>query len=104
MARKKISTTLYMEPWHDAALKGIKARTGMPAATMIRDAIEEYLVDRLTPSEVAEYKRDTDSMDEEVARLKERIASLEGALDEQRRLLRPHPDLDDGESHEDTEG
>jgi predicted DNA-binding protein len=43
MARKKISTTVYVEPEQDVALKKLRDRTGIPMAVLIRDAIDTML-------------------------------------------------------------
>jgi len=43
MARKKISTTVYVEPEQDTALKRLRDRTGIPMAVLIRDAIDTML-------------------------------------------------------------
>jgi len=43
MARKKISTTVYVEPEQDTALKRLRDRTGIPMAVLIRDAIDSML-------------------------------------------------------------
>jgi len=43
MARKKISTTVYVEPEQDTALKKLRDRTGIPMAVLIRDAIDTML-------------------------------------------------------------
>jgi predicted DNA-binding protein len=43
MARKKISTTVYVEPEQDVALKRLRDRTGIPMAVLIRDAIDSMI-------------------------------------------------------------
>ena len=43
MARKKISTTVYVEPEQDSALKRLRDRTSIPMAVLIRDAIDAML-------------------------------------------------------------
>jgi hypothetical protein len=104
MGRKKISTTVYLDAWQDAALKGLKLASSIPVANMIRDAIDEYLEDRLDHKQIAEYKREasSDGMVEEMEALKDRIASLETMLDEQRRLIKPSQP-DDGEDESEPE-
>jgi hypothetical protein len=39
MSRKKISTTVYIEPEQDAALKQLNAKTKVPVAEYIRQGI-----------------------------------------------------------------
>lgn len=43
MPRKKISTTVYVEPDQDAALRALRDQTGIPTAVLIRDAIDIML-------------------------------------------------------------
>jgi hypothetical protein len=43
MSRKKISTTVYITPEQDAALKSLNARTKVPVAEYIRQGIELVL-------------------------------------------------------------
>lgn len=43
MSRKKLSTTVYLEPHQDARLKRLSARTKAPVAAFIRQALNEYL-------------------------------------------------------------
>ena len=40
MPRKKISVTVYLEKSQDTRLRALRDRTGIPAAVIIRDAIE----------------------------------------------------------------
>jgi len=49
MARKKISTTVYITPEQDEALKKLNARTKVPIAEYIREGIDLVL---------ARYKKD----------------------------------------------
>lgn len=44
MARKKISTTIYVEKDQDTALRKLRDRTGIPTAVLIRDAIDMALL------------------------------------------------------------
>ncbi len=43
MSRKKISTTVYITPEQDAALKQLNAKTKVPVAEYIRQGIELVL-------------------------------------------------------------
>ena len=43
MARKKISTTVYITPEQDAKLKMVSERTGLPVAEYIRRGIDRIL-------------------------------------------------------------
>ena len=43
MSRKKISTTVYITPEQDAALKQLNAKTKVPVAEYIRQCIELVL-------------------------------------------------------------
>jgi predicted DNA-binding protein len=43
MSRKKISTTIYITPEQDAALKQLNAKTKVPMAEYIRQGIEMVL-------------------------------------------------------------
>jgi hypothetical protein len=43
MARKKISTTVYLESAQLAALREVTARTKVPMATLIREGVEAVL-------------------------------------------------------------
>ena len=43
MARKKISTTVYITPEQDAKLKMVSERTGLPVAEYIRRGIDHIL-------------------------------------------------------------
>jgi predicted DNA-binding protein len=43
VSRKKLSTTVYLERYQVLALQHLTARTGVPAAKMVRDAIDVYL-------------------------------------------------------------
>lgn len=43
MARRKISTTVYITPEQDAALKALSARTKVPVAEYIRQGIDRLL-------------------------------------------------------------
>jgi hypothetical protein len=106
MGRKKISTTVYLEAWQVSALAGLKLASGVPVANMIRDAIDEYLAEHLDYKQIAEYKREasSDGVAEEMEALKDRIASLESLLDEQRRLTKPsQPDDGEDEPESDTD-
>jgi hypothetical protein len=44
MSRKKISTTVYITPEQDAALKQLNAKTKVPVAEYIRQGIELVLL------------------------------------------------------------
>lgn len=46
MARKKISTTVYLESAQLAALRELTARTKVPMATLIREGVEAVLAAR----------------------------------------------------------
>lgn len=46
MARKKISTTVYLDSAQLAALRDLTARTGVPMAKLIRDGVETMLRER----------------------------------------------------------
>jgi predicted DNA-binding protein len=43
MARRKVSTTVYITPEQDAALKELSQRTGVPVAVYIRRGIDGVL-------------------------------------------------------------
>lgn len=43
MARKKISTTVYLEPSQVRDLKALSDLTRVPQAVLIRDALQDYL-------------------------------------------------------------
>lgn len=46
MPRKKIATTVYLEPEQDRDLKALHRKTRRPVASLIREAIADYLVAR----------------------------------------------------------
>lgn len=46
MARKKVMTSVYLEPEQLRGLKILSKRSRIPMAVMIRDAVAEYLDDR----------------------------------------------------------
>jgi len=43
MPRRKLTTTVYIEPEQDAALKALSARTQVPVAEYIREGIDLVL-------------------------------------------------------------
>jgi predicted DNA-binding protein len=43
MGRKKIATTVYLEPEQEQALRDLAQRTRRPAASHVREALEQYL-------------------------------------------------------------
>lgn len=43
MSRKMISTTIYLRPDQDARLKALNARTKVPVASIVRQAIDNLL-------------------------------------------------------------
>ena len=43
MGRKKLSTTVYLRDDQFAALKGASQRTGVPMASLIREAVDDLL-------------------------------------------------------------
>ncbi|MCK6545796.1 ribbon-helix-helix domain-containing protein [Myxococcota bacterium] len=43
MARRKVLTTVYLEPEQDALLKALSERTGVPVAAYIRQGIDLVL-------------------------------------------------------------
>lgn len=53
MARKKVSTTVYLEPEQVRDLKALSDSTREPQASMIRQAIQDYLDDRRSEIPVA---------------------------------------------------
>lgn len=57
MSRKKISTTIYITPDEDERLRRLSARTRVPVAAFIREAIDQYLAKHepsLQPTDEAE--------------------------------------------------
>lgn len=57
MARKKVSTTVYLEPWQIEALKAQAEASGVPMAKAIRDAITDYLNSNMDSRTLAVYRR-----------------------------------------------
>lgn len=55
MARKKLSTTIYIEPEQDVRLKLLHARTKVPIAVYIREGIDLVLAkyDKLLPGQAS---------------------------------------------------
>lgn len=73
MARRKITTTVYLEPAQDALLKALSDRTGIPVAAYIRRGIDLVLeVHRdVLPGQLSlfEERRDTEREKEEAEEL-----------------------------------
>lgn len=55
MARKKLSTTIYIEPEQDVRLKLLHARTKVPISVYIREGIDLVLAkyDKLLPGQAS---------------------------------------------------
>lgn len=53
MPRKKVSTTLYIDPDQYAALKALAKRTRVPVAVYMREAVD-HVLDRYATSEDTE--------------------------------------------------
>ena len=102
MARKKISTTVYVEPEQDTALKRLRDRTGIPMAVLIRDAIDTMLrrwendhdvldhVDQLLAEkrqEADDEARHPDIMVEELDVLADHCRQVESERDQCRNLV-----------------
>lgn len=99
MARKKISTTVYLDAWQVDALKHITGTTGVPTAKIIRGAIDVFLEERMDPQQMALYKKAAarEEIGISMGELKERIAILEAKLESHTTLVREHPQLPDGD-------
>lgn len=50
MSRKKVSTTIYLDPTQDERLKALNRATKVPVAEYIRQAIEAFLVKKGMPA------------------------------------------------------
>lgn len=74
MARKKLSTTVYLEPWQVEALRTMSSRAGTPMARMIREAIAAYIEACMSAVEIEAMRRARES---EIATLRARLAELE---------------------------
>jgi siroheme synthase (precorrin-2 oxidase/ferrochelatase) len=78
VGRKKISTTIYLEPWQQAALQEVSKSSGVSQAKLIRDAIDGLLEDRLEPEVFAKYRQtgmsEMDQMRKRLRELEERLA------------------------------
>ena len=62
MSRRKLSTTVYVEPEQDAGLKELHKRTNVPVAVFIREGIELVLAKYgITPESVP--PTNTDDLD-----------------------------------------
>lgn len=77
MGRKKISTTIYLEPWQQFALAEVSKSSGVSQAKLIRDAIDGLLEDRLDPKVFAEYRQNGMS---EMDQMRKRLRELEDRL------------------------
>jgi hypothetical protein len=83
VARKKISTTVYVERDQDEALKSLRDRTGIPIAVLIRDAIDLGLA------------RWTDETDRVLSKSEELIEEARHQAEQEHRHLGPlHVEID----------
>jgi hypothetical protein len=63
MARRKISTTVYLEPAQLRDLRALSDHTRVPQASMIREAVHQYLASRRSEIPPAEDHPDQTAMD-----------------------------------------
>ena len=77
MARKKISTTVYLELWQTAGFAHLSRTTNVPAAKLMRDAFDAYLEDMLSGDVLAQLRADHRS---ELERLRDRVDELEAEV------------------------
>lgn len=102
MGRKKISTTVYLDPWHNDALKTVSARTRTPMAVLIRQALDDFLEQELDSTAIAALKKgaEREAIGAEMDALKQRLAQLENKVEEQTRLVNVFGDEKDGNDNE----
>lgn len=81
MARRKVSTTIYLEPWQLDALHTLRTETQLTVTHHISVAITNYLEEHIPYEKLNDIKaKTTHTVREEISSLETRIQELKARL------------------------